>query len=156
MRHIAIAVLAVLLGLSGAQAARVQSFSPQGVVSRVQSIRAAFDGSVVVLGDARAPAPFVIQCDDPKLSGAGRWLDTRHWVYEFSRAPAAGVSCTATASPDFRDLKGRGIEGASRYSFSTGGPRASVRAPWSSKIAEDQVFVLGFNADVDAVSVGEH
>src|SRR5690606_30853682 len=61
-----------------------------------------------------------------------------------------------TASPDFRDLKGREIEGASRYSFSTGGPRASVRAPWSSKIAEDQVFVLGFNADVDAASVGEH
>ncbi|MDN5843032.1 MAG: MG2 domain-containing protein [Alcaligenaceae bacterium] len=156
MKHFAIAVLAILFGLSGARAAQISSFSPQGVIAQVRSVQASFDRDVIALGNHQAAAPFVIRCDGQKPAGAGRWLDTRHWVYEFNRPPPAGVSCTALVAPDFRDLDGQGLEGPSQYSFTTGGPRARVRAPVMSTINEDQVFVLVFNADVQAASVGEH
>lgn len=156
IQRIVFGFLAVLVSMSCAQAARVATFAPQGVVSRVQSIQVGFDREVVALGDIQAPAPFEVSCDDDSLTGAGRWIDGRHWVYEFTRQPTAGVSCTVAPSANFRDLEGRAIEDAERYAFSTGGPRVSSRTPWSGNIVEDQIFILTFNADVQATSLSAH
>lgn len=153
IKRILFGVLAVAVGMSCALAASVTTFSPQGVVARIQNIQVDFDRDVVALGEAQANAPFEVNCDEDKLTGTGRWIDARHWVYEFARMPAAGVSCTATVASNFRDLKGRVIEGEQSYVFSTGGPRTRSRTPWSGNIDEDQVFVLTFNAEVKAESV---
>lgn len=156
MQRVIFSFLAILISMNCAQAARVVTFSPQGVVARVQSIQVGFDSEVVALGNIQAPDPFVVSCDDDTLTGVGRWIDGRHWVYEFTHRPEAGVSCTVVPAADFRDLEGRAIEDAERYAFSTGGPRVTSRTPWSGTIDEDQIFILTFNAQVQAATLSAH
>lgn len=156
MKQIALGVLALVVGMSCAGAARVTTFTPQGVVARIQAVQVEFDQAVVALGDAQAQAPFELGCDDDQLQGAGRWIDGRHWVYEFVRQPGVGVSCWATPAAAFRDLDGQAIVDAQRYEFSTGGPRVSSRTPWAGNIDEDQIFILKFNAQIQAASLSAH
>ncbi len=141
------------LGASSAWGAHIADFSPQGQVAKVASIKLRFNTPVVAFGNAQAPAPVDVQCDDPELTGHGRWLDGSRWTYEFTKNPGPGVSCQVDISPSFRDLNDSAITGTTRFSFHTGGPVVSTVRPRYTDIAEDQMFVLGFNAAVDAATV---
>ena len=158
MRHllsrIALAAL-ILCGSASASALSVTRFSPEGMMARIARVQADFDAPAVALGDDGAADPFLIACDDDAVKGAGRWTDPQHWIYVFDKPLAGAVSCQAKPNPDFRDLQGRPLAGDTRR-FATGGPRARLVRPWDRTIAEDQVFVLRFNAAPDTQSLLQH
>lgn len=158
MRHfffLRAALIALMLcGSSSALALSMTRFSPEGMMARILQVQADFDEPAVALGDERAADPFLVVCDGEQVKGAGRWVDSQHWVYAFDNPLAGAVSCQARPNPDFRDLQGQPFAEDTR-SFSTGGPRAHLLRPWG-RIAEDQVFVLRFNASPDTQSLLEH
>lgn len=131
-------------------------FTPQGAVVRITQVQADFDGPAVALGDDGAANPYLIACSDSQAKGTGRWVDPQHWVYTFEQPLAGAVSCSAQPNPAFRDLQGRQLSGLGAYAFTTGGPIATLWAPWGERIDEDQVFVLRFNAPTDERSLAEH
>lgn len=153
MRRISIALMVWVLCSSWAGAAQIVEFSPKGTVATVQSIKLALDSPAVSFGDAQSAAPVDVVCNDPAVTGQGRWLDERRWTYEFTVAPGPGVRCTVDARKEFRTLSNEPITGKTRFSFQTGGPRVVDSRPWDSTIDEDQVFVLRFNGPVDTDSV---
>jgi uncharacterized protein YfaS (alpha-2-macroglobulin family) len=138
---------------SGAWAAQVAQFFPQGTVARVESIKATFDVPVVAFGSAQAPAPFDVQCDDASVTGSGRWLDGRRWTYVFTHQPGPGVQCKARLRPGFRALDGKPLSGSTEFSFATGGPVVLSVRPDAEVIDEDQIFVLRFNGAVKPESL---
>ena len=148
-----IAALAGALCISTSWSAQITQLSPQGKVARVESIKLAFDKSVIAFGEGQAPAPVLVQCDDPELKGNGRWLDDRRWTYVFTKNPGPGVSCDIQLDPSFQTLDNSAVSGKTSFSFRTGGPVVSSMRPYGPTIAEDQVFVLRFNGKVDADSV---
>lgn len=153
MLRITAVVLASIVCWSPAWAVKVAKFTPQGTVSKVESIQLAFDAAVIAFGDGQAPAPMDVACDDPAVKGQGRWLDAKRWTYVFNEAPGPGVQCSATMRPDFRSLANETVSGKAAFSFRTGGPAITASYPYDKTIAEDQVFVLRFNGDVDANSL---
>ncbi|OWT53417.1 alpha-2-macroglobulin family protein [Candidimonas nitroreducens] len=138
---------------SGAWAAQVAQFSPQGAVARVESVKVTFDVPVVAFGSAQAPAPFDVQCDDASITGSGRWLDGRRWTYVFTHQPGPGVQCKAQLRPGFHALDGKPLSGPTEFSFATGGPVVLSVQPDGSVIDEDQAFVLRFNGAVKPESL---
>lgn len=159
MRRMAGKVLACMLGAAAvftANATEVARFTPEGVVARVARIQVDFTVPAVALGNVGAVDPFLVECEPRTPVGSGRWVDATHWVYTFRQPLAAGLACSARVNPDFRDLLGQPLAQATAYAFTTGGPRPTLRRPWDSTIDEDQVFVLSFDAPVDAQSVAAH
>ncbi|MDX3895796.1 alpha-2-macroglobulin family protein [Pusillimonas sp.] len=131
-------------------AAHISHFSPQGTVATIESVKATFDQEVVAFGDAAAPAPLRISCDDESLVGDGRWTDAKNWTYVFRTAPGPGVTCTASVDAGFRTLSGQAVTGKTSFSFATGGPHVVSRRPYGDTVDEDQIFLLQFNGAVDA------
>ena len=119
MRISRLAGLALGMLASASLHAQVEQFAPQGEVKGVRQVTARFAKPMVAFGDLRLPDPFDVDCAE---KGAGRWADTRNWVYDFARDLPAGVRCTFT-------LK----DGGGKYSFTTGGP-AIVRSHTSRRI----------------------
>lgn len=151
----ALAILAVVA--APAWAARISQFTPQGTVSKIESVIATFDTSVIPFGDGQAPAPISIQCDDPQAAGNGRWLDAKRWTYVFDQSLGPGVHCAAEVLPSFRTLNNEPLAGKSRFAFQTGGPYVVRTQPYDgSTIAHDQIFALQFNGDVDVQSLIQH
>ena len=127
-----VALLAMVLGAAGllspAAAASVQTFSPQGEVAKVRQARASFTDSMVRFGDPRLPPPFDVACaNTTPVTGSGRWVDDKTWVYDFMRDVPAGVRCELALKPGLRSLAGQRVDGSMVFAFSTGGP-AIVRA----------------------------
>ncbi|WP_233208298.1 alpha-2-macroglobulin family protein [Pollutimonas subterranea] len=156
MKRIKAAVLAWALCVTPAWAAKISQFTPQGTVAKIESVKIAFDADVSAFGDAQAPAPVDVVCNDPEVQGQGRWLDARRWAYVFDSTLAPGVSCTVAVRPEFRTLTNESVAGKTSYRFQTGGPAIVETQPYGNTIAEDQVFVLRFNGDVDADSLLAH
>lgn len=156
MKRIKTAVLAWALCVTPVWAAKIVQLTPQGTVSKVQSVKIAFDTDVSAFGDGQAPAPVDVTCNDPDVQGQGRWLDARRWTYVFESTLAPGVSCTTVVRPDFRTLTNESLTGKTSFSFQTGGPAVVESQPYGDTIAEDQVFVLRFNGEVDADSLLAH
>ena len=104
VHRLGIAALAGVLCISTAWSAQITQLSPQGKVARVESIKLSFDKSVIAFGEGQAPAPVLVQCDDPELKGNGRWLDDRRWTYVFTQNPGPGVSCDIQLDPSFQAL----------------------------------------------------
>src|SRR5690606_40397258 len=77
------------------------------MMARVTRVLADFDMPAVPLGDGAAADPFLIECGDGAVRGAGRWTDPQHWTYVFDRPLAGAVSCQARPNPAFRDLQDR-------------------------------------------------
>ena len=73
-------LLALVLAAASASGARVESFSPQGFNKDVRQVAVRFSAAMVALGDPGRTSPFVVDCPIP---GTGRWIDERHWVYDF-------------------------------------------------------------------------
>ncbi|WP_026067694.1 alpha-2-macroglobulin family protein [Pusillimonas noertemannii] len=137
-------------------AAHITHFSPQGTVATIESVKVTFDQAVIAFGDAAAPAPLRVSCDDDSVVGDGRWTDARNWTYVFRSAPGPGVKCSASVDSGFRTLGGQAITGTTSYSFATGGPHVVSRRPWGDTIDEDQIFLLQFNGAVDPQTLLAH
>jgi alpha-2-macroglobulin len=131
---------------------RVEFFAPEGTVRGVRQVHARFSAPMVPFGDLRDVAqPFVIDCPEP---GNPRWVDDRNWIYDFDRDLPAGVYCTFTVRDGIRSLAENDVTGRRHFSFSTGGPAIlNSNPPQGITISEDQVFVLGLDAEPDRQSV---
>jgi hypothetical protein len=132
---------------------RVVAFSPQGTIKEVRQVSARFSEAMVPFGDPRPVRdPFAITCPE---SGSGRWVDSRTWVYDFTRDLPGGVRCTFRLRPGLTTLTRKPVGGQSEFAFSTGGPAIQSHTPYET-IEEDQAFVLRLNAEATEESVLTH
>jgi alpha-2-macroglobulin len=155
-------LLAVLMLLGGAVEAgdippspHVSRFTPEGTVKGVRQVSARFSEPMVAFGDPRSPVdPFEIECPE---NGTGRWIDSRTWVYDFTRDLPGGLRCRFRARPGLETQAGKPLGGQRVFSFSTGGPAIQAAVPSDdSRIDEEQAFVLGLNAPPTEESVLRH
>ena len=139
---------------SGAQAATIDKFSPQGEVRAMRQVAVRFSEDIVKFGDLQSPTPFNIECSE---TGQGRWLDARAWVFDFTRDLPPGVKCSFTLKPDTKPLAGGSFTGKTAFTFSTGGPAVLQTQPYqgSESIDEEQTFILRLNGAVNEASVLE-
>ena len=135
--------------------ARVEFFSPQGVVKDIRQVSVRFSEPMAPLGDPRIVEPFAVSCPE---KGTGRWADSRNWVYDFERNIPAGVLCAFTLKPGVKTVSGQVLTGERQFSFSTGGPAIRSSQPYegSDQISEDQAFLLTLDALPDEASVIEN
>jgi len=134
----------------------VTRFSPQGTVKQVRQVTARFSEPMVPLGDPRdTTAPFVIDCP---AKGAGRWIDSRNWSYDFDHDLPAGVRCTFKLRAGLKSLVGNAFSDLRAFNVDTDGPSIVDQRPWSESndIDEEQAFVLVLDAEPDSASVLEH
>jgi uncharacterized protein YfaS (alpha-2-macroglobulin family) len=134
---------------------QVELFSPRGSVKQVRQATARFNVPMVALGDPRLEDPFVVACD---ASGAGRWADSRNWVYDFDADLRAGLRCTFTLKAGLKALDGRAVGGTRTFTFDTGGPSIERSMPYEgwSGIDEEQVFLLKLDAPATPESIARH
>jgi alpha-2-macroglobulin len=153
--RLAALLLLALLAPAAASAAEVVRFSPQGTVKRVRQVSARFSDPMVPLGDPRAADPFDVTCPEP---GAGRWVDSREWVYDFARDLPAGVRCAFRLRPGLTTLAGAALTGRREFAFSTGGPAIIGSFPREGHpaIDEEQAFVLSLDAEPTPDSLLSH
>src|SRR6266487_1083001 len=64
------------------EGARVEFFSPRGVVKGVRQVTARFSEPMTTFGDPRNESPFDVACSE---KGSGRWADVKNWAYDFDR-----------------------------------------------------------------------
>lgn len=94
----------------------VLQFSPQGELESVRQVTARFATDMVRLGDPRVKNPFTIDC---VAKGKGRWVDTRHWAYDFEQEVPRGRSCTFTLVAQQKDVAGRALSGKRVFAINT-------------------------------------
>ena len=152
--------LAALLLLLAApvHALQISGLTPQGEVARVRQVVVKFDQAAVRLGDAQAPAPVAISCDDPQAAkGSGRWATERSWTFDFAQDLPPGVRCAVQANADLRSPTGAALAGQTRFSFSSGGPFVQNTVPYAgSRIDEEQHFILRLNGPATPESIQAH
>ena len=152
IRTLALGVMLSLVAAVAAQdAAKVESFSPQGQIKDVRQVVARFSQPMVSFGDPRSEAPFDVECGG---NGRGRWADARNWLYDFDQDLPAGTECNFKTKPGLKTFAGTEVA-AQTFRFSTGGP--SIRGAWpdegEERIDEAQVFLLALDAHADLASV---
>lgn len=137
-----------------ASALQIISLSPQGEVAQVRQVVAKFDDSAIRFGDPDAPAPLTLSCSDAQATkGNGRWTSDREWVFEFADDLPPGVRCAVQVKSGFKSPKGAELA-TTRHQFNTGGPFVQrMRPGTSSRIDEEQYFVLQLNGAATATSV---
>ena len=155
IRMFALALTWSLVAAVAAQdAAKVESFTPQGQIKDVRQVVARFSQPMVSFGDPRSEAPFDIECAAGSTPGRGRWADARNWLYDFEQDLPAGVECTFKTKAGLKTFAGVSVA-AQTFRFSTGGP--SIRGAWpdegDERIDEAQVFLLALDAHADPASV---
>lgn len=135
-----------------AEPARVARFTPEGTAKQVVQAAATFSEPMVPFGDpGRAVAPFRIDCP---VTGNGRWIDERSFVYDFPEPLAGGLRCSFELVPGLETLSGRPVEGTRVFSFDTGGPAVLESTPWAgATIVDDQAFLLRLDAAATYASV---
>jgi alpha-2-macroglobulin len=131
---------------------QINQFAPQGTVKRVRQASARFSEPMVPFGDLRNPVdPFAIECPE---DGAGRWIDSRTWVYDFTHDLPGGVRCAFKLHPDLVTQAGKPVIGQTTFTFTTGGPSIQTSIPGEdATIDEDQAFVLGLDTQPTEESV---
>lgn len=130
---------------------QIEFFSPQGTVKKVRQVTVRFSEPMVPFGDVRLTEPFEISCP---AKGAGRWADSRNWVFDFDQDLSAGVRCSFRLKGGTKTLSGAAIAGNPEFTFTTGGPAIRQSLPYQGNIIdEDQVFLLGLDAPADPDSV---
>ena len=147
----------VLLGTCASAAdAEIESFSPTGFAKDVRQVAVRFSAPMVALGDPDRRDPFAVRCATP---GTGRWVDERHWVYDFEHEVPGAERCTFTLRRGVSTVAGEAIAGPREQSFHTGGPTiiASRVSRWrTAPIDERQVFLLALDAGADEQSIERH
>lgn len=136
-----------------AGAAQVLSVSPQGEVANVRQVVVKFDESMVPAGDPRAAAPASVRCADPTVTGQGRWLEPKIWVWDFTNDLPPGVRCSVETRPSLAAVSGQALTGTTRFAFNTGGPAVSAIRPSYGAIDENQAFILTLNGPADPASL---
>jgi hypothetical protein len=135
-------------------AAKVEQFSPRGMVKQVRQVTARFSEPMVPVGDPRTErSPFDVICAE---KGRARWIDSRNCSYDFDRDLPAGLRCRVRLRADARTLSGRPLGGECQFDLSTGGPAIVRSLPYegSQAIDEQQAFVLFLDtAPIDATVV---
>ena len=150
-----IALAAAAVSASGE---RIESFSPQGFSKDVRQVAVRFSAAMVALGDPGRAAPFVVDCP---VAGTGRWIDERHWVYDFEYDVPGAVMCRFKLREGVRTFAGEPLE-TKEYTFHTGGPSILDHRPrsWRKRDAavvdERQVFLLALDAVADLASIRRH
>ncbi len=157
---LAIIVAAIALFASdparAAGAVTIVQFSPTGTVKQVRQVTARFSDPMVPLGDPRGgPPPFNIDCS---AKGAGRWLDSRNWAYDFDKDLPGGIRCAFTVHPGLKALNGQAVGGTARFAFDTGGPAIVDERPYDGdgEIDADQAFVLILDTAVKESTILAH
>ncbi len=138
-------VLSGIIATAGA--ADIISVSPTGTQSKVSAIDIVFSSNVIPLGRNDLPAPVAISCTNQEIVGHGKWSDGSHWSYEFEGVLPAGVQCTITPDPKFRDTHGKPVKASKQYRFDTGRLAVSSVSP-TRDASEDQAFLVKFNLPV--------
>ena len=151
----ALVFVAALIAFNAASAApQVQLFTPLGEAKGVRQVTARFTEPVVAFGDPRPVDPFTVQCDgDPeRTKGAGRWADSRNWIYDFEADLPAGQRCRFTINAAFKSVSGQALDGRREFDFHTGGPAVMRSLPHEGdeRVDEDQIFLLALDAPIDA------
>ena len=148
----ALIALGSLAVATSAQALTISALSPQGEVSRVSQVVAKFNEDAVRFGDAGAPDPLRVDCDNAAaVRGQGRWRGAREWVYQFEADLPPGVRCRVTPAAGFKSPTGADLTGAKSYQFNSGGPFIQQLVPHpGSTIEEEQVFALRLNGEATA------
>ena len=137
----------------GEDQARVEQFSPQGVVKDIRQVSVRFSEQMVAFGDPRLSDPFDIQCPE---KGRGRWVDGKNWIFDFDSDLPGGIQCEFSLKPDLKTISGKPVMGQHRFLFSTGGPAITDMNPREYEyleIKEDQAFVFYLDAKADEASV---
>jgi uncharacterized protein YfaS (alpha-2-macroglobulin family) len=98
----------------------------------------------------RGSAPIDMDCAVP---GAGRWIDTNIFVWEFERPLPGGMSCKAELKAGLKTTAGRYVMGTRTFPIDTGGPYARAVLPGGGDVEEDQIFFVATNGPVDRASV---
>lgn len=148
--------VALWMASSSVNAAHIMHFSPQGTVAKIESVQVTFNEPVIAFGDAAAPAPVHVACDNDALVGDGRWTDSRNWTYVFRAPPGPGVKCSANVDEAFRTSAGQRITGKASYTFGTGGPQVVEVRPYGNQADEDQIFILQFNGAVNSATLRDY
>ncbi|NNG21688.1 alpha-2-macroglobulin family protein [Telluria aromaticivorans] len=133
----------------------VEAFHPTGQVKSVRQVTARFSAPMAAFGDPRAPMPFEVDCP---AKGAGRWIDTATWSYDFERDLPGATACRFTLRADARDLAGQALAGERSFALNTGGPAVVRVQPREddSGIDEHQVFLLALDAAATPASIERH
>ena len=138
-----------------AHALQITSLSPQGEISQVRQVVAKFDGPAINFGDAKAPAPLAVRCNNAQAAkGSGRWISDREWAFEFENDLPPGVSCAVSADSGFKSSAGAQLTGTTSYKFNSGGPFVQNLRPGTYEpIDEEQYFVLRLNGPATLASL---
>lgn len=150
-----LAILALVLApvaASGDQAAQVVLATPGTGGGAVERFTLRFSDDMVPLGDPRAAEPVKVGC---AVGGAGRWIDSKTFIWEFERALPGGIACDFELRDGLKTLAGNAIGGQRKFTVDTGGPSARAVLPgqYDGDIEEDQVFLVATNVRPDAGSV---
>ncbi len=147
-------LFAVCAFASLAQAASLESFSPQGEHLQVRQAEARFSEAMTPQGRNDAPAPFLVKCGVP---GNGYWVDERTWAYHLQGDLKAGETCRFIPRPGLATLAGESVQVAAKYSFSSAGPRVVWQLPQpGAGVDENQVFLLRLNGQARPESLLAH
>lgn len=135
--------------------ARVEMFSPRGMVKEVRQVNARFSEQMVPFGEPRLIEPFYINCPE---KGQPRWIDGKNWSYDFSRDLPAGIVCEFTLKPALKTLLGKEVKGQKRFFFSTGGPAITESYPYEGfqNIDENQIFILALDTEPKGESITQN
>lgn len=140
------------------------TFSPQGEVDKVEQVRITFPAAMIPLGNrfAAAPVDWSCQAKDREtdltlqkkqkynLSGDAYWADEKTWVFDIKQELTARITCRFTIRKNLTAIDGQTFA-PQTYTFQMAGAR--IVSTWPSEyenVAEDQAFVLKFNASPPA------
>src|SRR5689334_18947576 len=134
-------LLLSLLCSANAYAFQITHFVPQGETPNVRQIQVTFSEHMVPFGDPTGGKP-VFDTNSCAPKGEGRWVDSKHWIFDFHKDLPAGISCALHVSPALTALGGSKLQGNASFSFFTGGPAIMESSPEEYGVAEDAAFVL--------------
>ena len=143
----------LLLSVSGwTMQPEIVSFTPQGEVRQIKQVSVRFSVQMVPFGDLRGKgAPFHVECPN---KGKGRWLDGKHWVFDFDETLSAGTRCRFGLRREVKALDGQAVAGKTFFIFNTGGPKVIQSRPYEgSGIVEDQVLILKTDGKPTSTSI---
>ena len=138
----------------------IRTISPSGEVKEARQIRVTFSTAVIPFGDFRKRSDDVaeVRCAGPEgidLKGSPSWEDPTTWVYDFPGDLPAGVRCELKWKSSLRALDGSPLKTSEPMAeFHTGEGIPHVAFPYpGSRIPNDSVFLLAFDAKVDPKEV---
>lgn len=147
------------------QTVALKSFSPQGEVGSVSQARARFSEDMVRVGDSNVRNPFIVS-NNCKGYGAGRWLDTKTWIYQFNNTMPAGLTCNFSLVEPLKSVQGKPVKAYRFYKFSTNnisfgydntstqGVRVIDSMPRHYQtISDDQVFLVKLDKSTNTTSL---